>query len=187
MASLVFKYKSYYAVFSVNKRKKWIRIGQVSKVQAKQIIKQLEAEHLKGKLGILDTKQILLPDFLTEYLQHTKANKAPNTYRLEKGIAKTLLTHFGNVLLRTIDNYALEGYKASRVNRGLKPNSTNREIIVIKYMLRKAKDWKYIDDIPNIKLLKVPNRPIQYLSVKEIDSLINHSSPCTAPLLSSLI
>jgi hypothetical protein len=122
----------------------------------------LETQHLKGKLGILDTKQILLPDFLTEYLQHTKANKAPNTYRLEKGIAKTLLTHFGNVLLRTIDNYELEGYKASRVNRGLKPNSTNREIIVIKYMLRKAKDWKYIEDIPNIKLLKVPNRPIEF-------------------------
>jgi hypothetical protein len=29
MASLVFKYKSYYAVFSVNRKKKWIRIGKV--------------------------------------------------------------------------------------------------------------------------------------------------------------
>jgi len=183
MASLAFKYKSYYAVFSVNKRKKWIRIGKVSKARAKQILKQLEDEHLKGKLGLLDIKQILLADFLDEYLIHCKTNKAPNTYRLEKGIAKTLLAHFGNVLLRTIDSQALESYKSNRVNKGLKPNSTNREIIVIKYMLRKAKDWKYIEDIPHIKLLRVPSAPIKYLSVKEIDSLINHSSIWLKPII----
>jgi len=54
MASLVFKYKSYYAVFSINRRKKWVRIGKVSKVQANKILKQLETEHLKGKLGLIE-------------------------------------------------------------------------------------------------------------------------------------
>jgi len=183
MASLVFKYKSYYAVFSVNRKKKWIRIGKVSKVQAKKILKQLEIEHLKGRLGLVDTKQILLSDFLDEYLIHSKTNKAPSTHRLEKGIAKTILSHFGNVLIRTIDNYGLEGYKADRVSKGLKPASTNRELMAIKYMLRKAKDWKYIEHIPPIKLLKVPIRPIEYLSVKEIDSLISHSSKWLKPII----
>ncbi|GJM17090.1 MAG: integrase [Thermodesulfobacteriota bacterium] len=183
MASLVFKYKSYYAVFSVNKKKKWIRIGKVTKVEAKKIIKQLETQHIKGKLGLLDTKQILLSDFLDEYLIHCEANKAPNTYRLEKGLARILLAHFGNVLLKTIDNHGLEDYKTNRINKGLKPNSTNREIIIIKYMLRKAKDWEYIDNIPHIKLLKVPKLPIKYLSVKEIDSLINHSSIWLKPII----
>lgn len=183
MASLVFKYKSYYAVFSVNKKKKWIKIGKVSKAQANKILKQLEAQHIKGKLGLLDTKQILLSDYLDEYLVHCKANKAPNTYRLEKGLARILLAHFGNVLLKTIDNHGLEGFKTTRINKGLKPNSTNREIIIIKYMLRKAKDWKYIDNIPHIKLLKVPKSPIKYLSVKEIDSIINHSSIWLKPII----
>jgi len=50
-------------------------------------------------------------------------------------------------------------------------------------MLRKAKDWKYIEAIPTIKLLKVPNAPIKYLSVKEIDSLINHSSQWLKPII----
>ena len=183
MASLVFKYKSYYAVFSVNKKKKWIKIGKVSRAQANKIIKRLEAEHIKGKLGILDTKQILLADFLDEYLIHSRTNKAPNTHRLEKGIAKTLLAHFGNVELMSIDTQSLEGYKSSRVNKGLKPNSTNREIIIIKYMLRKAKEWGYIKHIPNIRQLKVPKRPPKYLSVNEIDNLINHSSIWLKPII----
>ncbi len=183
MASLVFKHNSYYAVFSVNKRKKWIRIGKVSKPEAKKILKQLEAEHLKGKLGLVENKQILLDDFLNEYLAHSKTNKAPNTYRLEKGIAKTIRSHFGNILLTTIDNRGLDTYKASRVNKGLKPSSINREIMAIKYMLRKAYDWKYIEHIPNIKLLKIPNRPVQFLSVDEIDSLINHSSIWLKPII----
>jgi len=79
----------------------------------------MEAEHLKGKLGLVDIKQILLADFLDEYLLHCKTNKSPNTYRLEKGLAKTLLVHFGNVLLRTIDSQALDGYKTRRINKGL--------------------------------------------------------------------
>ena len=183
MASLVFKHNSYYAVFSVNRSKKWIRLGKIHKIEAKKILKQLETEHLKGKLGILDTKQILLSDFLDEYLIHCRTNKAPNTYRLEKGIAKNIQSYFGNVLLRRIDNYGLEGYKTSRVSKGLKPASTNRELMAIKYMLRKAKDWQYIDDIPHIKLLKIPNRPIRYLSVKEMENLINHSSVWLKPII----
>ena len=183
MASLVFKYKSYYAVFSINRRKKWIRIGKVSKVQAKKILKQLETEHLKGKLGLIENKQILLDDFLNEYRAHSQTNKAPSTLRLEKGIAKTIQSHFGNVLLRTIDNYGLEGYKASRVSKGLKPASVNREIMAIKYMLRKANEWKYIEHIPNIKLLKLPKRPVQFLSVEEIDRLVNHSSIWLKPII----
>ncbi len=43
MASLVFKYKTYYsvfrAVFRVNSRTKWIGIGKVSKVEANKILK----------------------------------------------------------------------------------------------------------------------------------------------------
>jgi site-specific recombinase XerD len=183
MASLVFKHNSYYAVFSVNRKKKWIRIGKISKVQANKILKQLEIEHLKGKLGLIDTKQILLPDFLTEYLIHSKTNKSPSTLRLEKGISKTIQSYFGNILMRTIDNHGLEGYKTSRVSKGLKPSSINREIMAIKYMLKKAKDWKYIEHIPDIKLLKVPNRPVQYLSVEEIESLINHSSIWLKPMI----
>jgi len=61
MASLVFQHNSYYAVFSINRKKKWIKIGKVSKVQANKILKQLEAEHIKGRLGILDTKQCTAP------------------------------------------------------------------------------------------------------------------------------
>ncbi len=56
MAYLVNKHNSYYAVFSINGKKKWIKIGNVDKKDAKKALKLLEIEHLKSRLNICDAK-----------------------------------------------------------------------------------------------------------------------------------
>ncbi|CAN0529974.1 unnamed protein product, partial [Scytosiphon promiscuus] len=156
MAYLVYKHKSYYAVFSINRKRKWIKIGRVDKKVARKTLKQLEIEHLKGKLDIKEIKPILLFDFLEEYLPYCKTNKAPNTYRLEMGIAANLKRFIGNVLLTSIDNKTIEDYKTSRVSKGLKPNSTNRELMIVRVMLKKACEWGFLNKVYTFKLLKVP-------------------------------
>lgn len=183
MAYLVYKHKSYYAVFSINRRKKWIKIGRVNKKEARKTLKQLEIEHLKGKLDIKEIKPILLFDFLEEYLPYSRTNKAPNTYRLELGIATTLKKFLGNVLLTTIDNKRIEEYKSFRVSKGLKPNSTNRELMIIRVMMKKAFEWGFLHKIPTFKLLKIPKTPVNFLSVEEIDRLIEHSSRWLKPII----
>ena len=159
MAYLTQKHKTYYAVFSINRKRKWIKIGRVDKKSAKKVLKQLEIEHLKGKLDISEIKQILLYDFLEQYLRYSKTNKAPNTYRIERGISGTLRSYFGNVLLNRLDNRAIEEYKVSRISSGLLPASINRELASIRFMLRKAFEWGYLKKIPSISLLKLPKRP----------------------------
>jgi len=52
VASLVFKHKSYYAVFSTDGKKKWVKIGRVTKQEATKLLKQLELEYIKGKLSL---------------------------------------------------------------------------------------------------------------------------------------
>jgi len=47
MASLVNKKDTYYAVFSFNKKKKWIKIGNIPNKEARQILKKLELEYIK--------------------------------------------------------------------------------------------------------------------------------------------
>ena len=51
MTSLVYKHKSYYAVFSIKSKKKWIRIGRVDKKVARKLLKHLELEHVKGSMS----------------------------------------------------------------------------------------------------------------------------------------
>jgi len=183
MAYLVYKHKSYYAVFSINRKRKWIKIGRVDKKVARKTLKKLEIEYLKGKLDIKDIKPILLFDFLEEYLPYCKTNKAANTYRLEMGIATTLKSFLGNVLLTTIDNKTIEEYKSFRVSKGLKPNSTNRELMIIRVMMKKALEWSFLHKVPTFKLLKIPKTPVNFLSVEEIDRLIDNASIWLKPIL----
>lgn len=183
MAYLTQKHKTYYAVFSINRRKKWIKIGRVDKRQAKKALKQLELEHLKGKLDIRESKEILLFEFLEQYLSYSKTNKAPNTYRIEQGISSLLKIHFGNVILNSVDNKTLEEYKAIRVSKGLLPSSINRELACIKFMLKKASEWGYIDKIPGISLLKLPKSPVKFLSKDEMERLLECSNGWLRPIL----
>ena len=66
MASLVCKCKSYYAVFSINGKKKWVKIGKVDKKEARKLLKELELEHVKGNLPLNNSKRILLHDYVYE-------------------------------------------------------------------------------------------------------------------------
>ena len=79
MTSLVYKHKSYYAVFSIEGKTKWIRIGRVDKKEARKLLKHLELEHVKGSMSLNTLKPILLYDYLKEYIDYCKTNKAGST------------------------------------------------------------------------------------------------------------
>lgn len=49
MASLVFNHGSYYAVFSQYGKRHWIKIGNVDKVNARKILKQLELAQTQNR------------------------------------------------------------------------------------------------------------------------------------------
>src|SRR5574341_2677692 len=50
-------------------------------------------------------------------------------------------------------------------------------------MLNKAVDWKNIKDTPRIKLLKVQNQPVKFLTVDEVDRLIDAATIWLKPKL----
>ncbi len=183
MASLIYKHNSYYAVFSIKRKKKWIRIGSIDRKEAKKILRRLEVEHIKGNLGIKDNKPILLYDFLDQYMVFCKTNKAWNTHRIEQGISRDLRAFYGNVMLNSLDSTDIESYKHNEVCRGLAPSGINRKLAAIKFMFRKAKEWGYIEKVPYIPLLKLPRRPVRYLSIDEMERLLECSSEWLRPIL----
>lgn len=183
MASLVFKHKSYYAVFSTNGRKKWIKIGRVSKKEATKLLKQLELEHIKGKFSLDTFKPIHLYDFLNQYFTYCKTNKALSTYERELYITATIKSFFGDIQLHELDNIGIENYKARRLSDSTQPVTINRELTVLRVMLNKARDWNYLNTLPIIKNLKVPNKPVRFLSQEDIKRLLDCSTPWLRPMI----
>lgn len=185
MPSLVFNHSSYYAVFSVSGKKIWRKIGKVDKREAKQILKKLELEFEKDRLNLQEIKQITLFDYIEKYLPYAQANKAESSYYRELKIMKPIKVFFGNNPLSKIDAQLIESYKAKRVKDGLKPRSVNKELRIISFMLRKAVEWKYLKENPfrGIKMLKPQQNPVSFLSIEEIDKLIESASIWLKPIL----
>lgn len=186
MAYLVHKYKSYYAVFSLKGKKKWIKIGNVNKPQAKKILKQLELDNTLKSL-FKPKKDGYLYSFIDRYLQYAKTNKAPKTVKEEIRAFNLFKKFAGNIKLKDISMELIEEYKKARVAKGLKPNSTNRELAYIRILLNKAKDFGYLESVPKFKLLKIPKQPPKYLTHDEIISLISNASSWLRPMLIVLI
>jgi len=51
MPLLLYKHGSYYGVFSYKGRKKWVKIGKVSKRDVKQLLKRLESKIAMDRLN----------------------------------------------------------------------------------------------------------------------------------------
>jgi hypothetical protein len=86
MAGLTFNHGSYYAVFSDGSKKIWKRIGRVTRVEAKQILKRLEREYELDRLNLNETKPIKLYEYAQQYTGFCKANKAFSSYKRERQI-----------------------------------------------------------------------------------------------------
>lgn len=121
MASLVLNHGSYYAVFSITGRKKWVKIGSVDRANARKILKQLEVEFAKDRLNLTQPKRITFYEFANEYLQYASVNKAGNTLIIETKVCKQLKEDWGNILLVRINKQMIELYKANRVKTGIQP------------------------------------------------------------------
>jgi site-specific recombinase XerD len=186
MASLTFNHGSYYAVFSVSGSKKiWRRIGKVTRVEAKQILKRLEREYELDRLNLNETKPITVYEYAHKYMEYCRTNKAVSTYERELTVVDHIKPFLGNVLLTKVDNQKIESYKAHRVAIGLKPRSINRELEILRFMLNKAVEWNYLQDNPykGIKMLKPTVEPVKYLTEDQIDNLLSAASIHLKPIL----
>lgn len=183
MASLAFRGGSYYGIFSKGGKKKWLKIGRVDKKDAKKILRQLELEYSKDRLNLSLPVDLTLNQYLEKYFDYTKTNKANSTYTIELEITKAIKNYFGDIDLFKIDSLAVENYKSYRKSLGRKAATINKELSVLRFMLNKALEWGYIDKTPKFKLLKVPKSPPKFLTIEEIQRLIDCSSNWLKPIL----
>jgi integrase len=90
--------------------------------------------------------------------------------------------------LRRFNTLAVEQYQTALIKRELKPASINKNIGILKAMLKKAVDWNMVEEetlkrVRNVKLLPVNNRRLRYLSKEECQALINACSPHLKPIV----
>ncbi|MHC4293300.1 MAG: phage integrase, partial [Planctomycetota bacterium] len=79
-----------------------------------------------------------------------------------------LITCFGSLPLRHFNTELVEQHQTDLINKGLKPATVNRNLSVLKAMIKKATDWNmleedYLKQVRKVKNLPENNQRLRYL------------------------
>ena len=145
------------------------RIQESAQTGNKDAARQIEAAHrvrlAKGEAGIAKRPPApTLKDFSPRFERTIETDCAdkPATVRFYKEKLRRLLgdPQLAGRRLDAIDEAVIDAYKArrarqaSRYGRPLSPGSVNRELATLRRLLRKAQEWKVLDRVPRIRLLR---------------------------------
>ena len=163
-------------------RKQTLR--KVSPVQTKRGAEQYERE-LRSQLLSGDSKggrkqqTPTLEGFAEEFLAHQATLNKPSEMNNKRMILRRhLLPAFGKLRLDAIDERAIDAYKVKKLAAGsvagkpLAPQTVNKHIKVLGRILRIARKWKLIREIPETSLLKERKPDFDFLDFEESEALI---------------
>lgn len=75
--------------------------------------------------------------------------------------------HLGHLKLSEINRQVIQQIQRAKQAEGVKPRTVNAVLQQARVVLRAAVAWEWIDKIPQIKLLKEPDRRIRWLTPEE--------------------
>ena len=83
--------------------------------------------------------------------------------------------YFGKLYLDQINRDLIDKVKYDKLKTGVTPSTVNRLLEVIRVILNSAaREWEWIERAPVVKLLRVDNRRIRWLTRNEAQRLLSH-------------
>jgi integrase len=121
------------------------------------------------------------------YLQY-KADKGKRSIKEDRRIVrKRLVPYFGaETPIADITEAKIAGYEVKRVGE-VSIFTTCNELSILKALLRLARRWGYITQVPDIELPKKPDNRERYLSQEEIDRLLPICGKSKNPYLLTVV
>jgi integrase len=136
--------------FRVNRRRYRASTETADKSKARDIEATERTRILEGKYGIRRTPDVTFAEFAETYFKtHSIPNKKASTQKRDRQMLDAVLIPvFGRHLLKDITAFGIEQHKAKRLAAGCRPGTVNRELMLLKGMLTKAVEWKYLTVSP---------------------------------------
>jgi len=125
-------------------------------------------------LGIIDDSAISFADFADVWRQRVAPKLKPRSRERWFGILEKYLKPAFPGALRTVGVANAEQYVSHRLEAGAAPATINREVTVLKHMLKRAVEWERLgrDPLGTLKPLREPPGRTRFLSPEEIKRLL---------------
>lgn len=175
--SIVKKGSTYFCVYWINGKQKWVKGGPTRKL-AEKVLRDILHDVDNGTYKEL--KEIGFTDYAKSWLEsYAKVKVKPSTLESYKYIAeKNLIPHFENTKLISISPISIQGYVSKRVKE-VKPKTVGNEIILLKEMFKHAVIWGYLKENPAqfIEKPRVEKEEMDILTPEEIRAFLVEITP----------
>ena len=153
--------------------------GQITPAQARDLAKDKLAEVTKGidvqavkkqeRINTEQAKLSTLEKFLEEKYYPWLKSRNPKTIQKTIKAFESSFKQFMDYQIKDITAWEVEKWRNKRLDSGIKPATTNRQINLIKGCLSRAVEWGLIEshDLHKVKALTVDNSKVRYLSKDE--------------------
>jgi integrase len=154
-----------------------------SKRLAEKALAARRGEIAQGKFSLEAVSPTpLFEVFSDAYLEYSRANK--RSHERDRYSILRLSKHFAGMRLSQITPWLIEKYKVQRRSE-VKPATVNRELACLKHMFSMAIQWGRVKENPvkKVKLFREDNQNLRYLSLEEIQLLVDASSERLRPII----
>jgi integrase len=138
---------------------------------AKKILSKVQTQIVEGKWFEIDhSKQKTLQEMIKRYEKEYMVHRKYHSLKREKSIVKHLYAYFGETCTLGEIELSIGGYELFRKTKGISPATIVKELGLLRSMFniaRKQWRWKVANPVSDIKLPKVRNERVRYLSEKE--------------------
>jgi integrase len=144
-------------------------ITQAKQIRAAELLRVEQAR----MLGFSPPGEETFAEVAARYLQYQKARLTLRAYEREQGIIDIHLKTFFNCPLASVRRQDVQRYITQRSGKA-SPYSIQKELNVIKHLLRLAIEWELIPFNPaqGIKSPRVPAGRVRYLQPNELRALV---------------
>lgn len=126
-------------------------------------------------LGVIEDSAISFADFADVWWKRVNHTLKPRTQERWDGILKKHLKPAFSGSLRTITLASAEAYVSKRIAEKASPSTINREVTVLKHMLKRAVMWEYLgtNHLAGLKAQKEPEGRVRFLDIEAIEHLLS--------------
>lgn len=186
--AIVKKGKTYFCVFRVNGKQKWINGGPTKRLAEKrltEILNDINSGTYK------ELKETGFGDFSNLWLAtYAKAKVKASTLRSYQDIIeKHLIPCFENCKLTALTTDSIQRYVTRKLEEGQKPKTVNNHLVPLKEMLKHAVVWGYLKENPAnyVEKPRVEKEEMDFLTPEEIQAFLNQVTPKYYPLFLAAI
>lgn len=151
------------------------RIRRRSPIQTKKGAEAYERQLLEVALSTSTPSrpERRFNEYAVEFLETYAAtnNKISEVTAKESILRVHLLPALGELTLDAVGKREVEQYKAEKLRAGLSPKTINNHLTVLRRMFSEAVEREYVDRIPKVVWLKVPEAEFDFLTFEEADRL----------------